>query len=256
MNSASICTEQTGLSPVSALAVRAQKDKALLPELWDHVYRYVFSVCAHAFNTSDAGTICELDDLIQESYIYFCRAVDKYDPERGAFTTLLTFYVKSAITSATRGGTTRTQNDPVFNAVSIDAPIQEDTDCSIGDIITDDSAIEEYIRLEESDAARFILEQVDKLSSSSDKYLFTEYAYHERNMTELANELGVSTSSVQAHIEKAAHQLRNNPAIREAYPEQYERSKTKISLYARKSFTQFKASGLSIVETIVLRNNK
>ena len=256
MNSVSVRTEQTGISPISALAVRAQKDKALLPELWDQIYRYAYSICSRAYKSYDIHEICELDDLLQESYIYFCRAVEKYDPRKGAFTTLLTYYIRVAIKSATRGGTARTQNDPVFSAVSIDAPIQEDADCLIGDIIPDDSALEEYIRLEESDAARFILEQVDKLGNGNDKYLFTEYAYHERSMADLANELGISISAVQSHIEKAASRLRNNPAIKETYPERYERSHKRISLYASKSLRQFKASGLSIVETIVLRNNK
>lgn len=243
------------LNEVSVLAVKAKKDKDLLPELWHYTYRLVIRKCSDFWNGNETVKArCEFDDLIQESYLQFYKAVQDYQPDRGAqFMTFMDYAIKTACTLVTGGRTKRQRNDPFFHAGSLDAPIKEDEDTTVGEIIPDPNATADFIGVEEDDAVRLILDQVEKIKDPCDRYLFREYAYKCRSQAELARDMHVSQAAVQHRIERAAQQLRLNPIIKNTYHQFYEKTQYYISDGAHKGVTAFFNSGTSIVEDIVFR---
>lgn len=50
-----------------------------ISEIWKESYRYIVAIARHY------SGVCELDDLIQESYFGLVRAVETFEPEHGSF---------------------------------------------------------------------------------------------------------------------------------------------------------------------------
>lgn len=243
------------LDEISTLAMRAKKDRSIIPVLWNEVYRLVVGTCSHYWERNPgAKARCELDDLIQESYLFFETAIKKYDPDKGAkFTTYLMLYIRQACISATSGFTKKQRNDPVFSSVSLDAPIKDGEDTTLGEIIPDKESERGFADVQDSEAVRVILEQVKKVPGNMNKYCFLEYAYHNCRMSEIARKIHVSQTAIKHHIEYAAYELRNNPVIRSTFPERYEKTQYYIPDHAWKGVGAFFNSGRSIVEDIVNR---
>lgn len=239
----------------SMLAMRAKKDRSIIPVLWNEVYRLVVGTCSRYWERNPgAKARCELDDLIQESYLFFETAIEKYEPDRGAkFTTYLMFHIDRACISATGGFTKKQRNDPVFTSESLDAPIKDGEDTTLGEIIPDEESESGFADVQESEAVRVILEQVKKVPGDMNKYCFLEYAYHNCKMSEIARKIRVSQTAIKNHIEYAAYELRNNPVIRNTYPERYEKKQYYIPDYETKGVQSFFSSRASIVEDIVNR---
>ncbi len=246
------------LDEESLLAVQAKRNPNAISRLWSRIYKLVVSVCNDFYTKNEfARQRCELDDLIQESYLYFDAAIEKYDPTRGAkFSTFLCRYIKNACVSATGGFTKKQQNDPVFYSESLDAPIKEGEETTVGDMIPDDTSMRPYEHTNETDAVKMILNEVAKINGDMNKYCFLEYAYHNHTMSEIAYKVHVSNTAIKKHIRIAAIQLRKSPVIKAAYPERYERPQYYISDYAFKGVDAFFSSGSSIVEDIVNRRLK
>lgn len=239
----------------SMLAMRAKKDRSIIPVLWNEVYRLVVGTCSHYWERNPgAKARCELDDLIQESYLFFETAIEKYEPDRGAkFTTYLMLYINNACISATGGFTKRQRNDPIFTSASLDAPIKDGEDTTLGEIIPDEESESGFTCVQESEAVRVILEQVKKVPGDMNKYCFLEYAYHNCKMSEIARKIRVSQTAIKNHIDYVARELRKNPIIHNTYPERYQKTLHYIPDHAWKGIDAFFNSGSSIVEDIVER---
>lgn len=246
-------SEDYELNEVSLLALKAKKDRSVIPELWKKEYRTVVGFCNHFWNANPRiKERCELDDLVQESYLFFERAIQKYNPDRGSqFDTYLYLYLKTACRSASGGRTKRQQNDPIFQSESLDAPVKEGEEATIGDLIPDEESGKAFDEANDTEAVTMILNEVQKIKGNMNKYCFLEYAYRNRSMSEIARTAHVSATAIRNHIIVAAIQLRKSPVIKEACPERYERSQYYIPDYAVKGVGAFLTSGTSIVEDIV-----
>ncbi len=245
------------LDDISILAMQAKKDRNVISQLWSKVYRLVVGTCNNFWKVNtEAKRRCELDDLIQESYLFFEEAIEKYEPDRGMkFSSYLMFYIKKACRSAIRCLTQKQQNDPIFQCESLDAPIQKGEDITIGEMVSDENSEKCYDDIDSSDAVILILEQVKKINGGMNKYCFLEYAYYNRPVSDIARSAHISQTAIIHHIHNAADQLRNNPIIKATYPERYERSRYFISEYQHKGLGAFLTTGSSVVEDIVNRRN-
>ena len=152
------------------------------------------------------------------------------------------------------------QNDPLFHCESLDAPIKEGEDTTLGEMIPAEESEACFMGVCESGAVKAILEQVEKVRGGMNQYCFLEYAYYDKSMADIARKIHVTPPAIKHHIRCAAEQLRENPVIKESYPERYEKKTNYISDYAHKGVGSFFSTGTSIVEDIVNRriaiNNK
>lgn len=118
-------------------------ERQLIPELWEllrpltakFINRYVQIL------QSRGNSLFDESDLWQEAYIALIDAIDYYEPERGAFSNCYLWKIKNATRSIRgrdkRGGTC---GDPLLYAVSLDKPLDDDTDTLLQDTIPDDSS--------------------------------------------------------------------------------------------------------------------
>lgn len=91
-----------------------------------------------AFNGS-RGVV--LDDLEQVGFLALTKAAETWNPDSGAFSTWLTFQLKTAFAAAYFMRTERDRKDPLNDAVSLDTPpTGTDEDVMLRDIIPDAAA--------------------------------------------------------------------------------------------------------------------
>lgn len=121
-----------------------------IPQLWDQVSGFV-AWKAYKYLAEYPEHLQQLkDDMINQSYVHFLKAVEAYDPEKGAFITLLSWHIRNAFTEVLQGGRSeRFKQDPVNKAGSIDAPISGAEDLTLADLLVDESAEEPHRSIED-----------------------------------------------------------------------------------------------------------
>lgn len=88
------------------------------------------------------------DDLINESYFSLMKAVEGYDEEKGKFVNYFAFHLKTGFRKVLIGLTEKTRNDPMRDARSLDAPMGESDDLTLGELLVDAEGEEPYRDLE------------------------------------------------------------------------------------------------------------
>lgn len=110
-------------------AIQAGEDR--MGELWEQVAGLVKWKANQVMTALDLrGNPCgvEFDDLYQSGYPAFVAAVDSYNPESGAFSTWFIYHLKRAFAEATGYRTKSGKNEPLNNSVSLDTPLNDDSD--------------------------------------------------------------------------------------------------------------------------------
>ena len=98
----------------------------------------------------------EFDDLMQEAYLAMLRAVELWRPDGGAgFIGMFDFTLRSAFADACGIRTVRARNDPLQNAVSLDAPVGEDGEkiSALVNLVQDDQAEDRLLEVEREELA-------------------------------------------------------------------------------------------------------
>lgn len=233
---------------ISKMAVQAKTDRSIIPKLWLAVERLVRKICLRYYNSEDGTARYEFDDLMQESYIQFEKAICAYDPKRGCqFSSFLVLFIpKAAARVIGYGADKRYSGEQQTDSINI--PLRESEELSLEDTIVDNDSDTPYRAIEDADAVSFILEQVEKVQNEMWRYCFLEYAYKGQSMRAIADGLQVSKQNVNQYVDAAARSLRRNSFIKAAYPERYQ--KPAINPYAFKGLSAFRSSFSSIVEEI------
>lgn len=120
-------------------------DRDRIVELWHQVRRMVY---AQATRWAGLGGTT-IEDLTQAGFIAVLRAVDSYDPSRGTkFSTHLFQRLRAELSAATGYNSKRSWFDPLQNAVSLDAPLEDSEDATLADFIPDPAAAAEMDGME------------------------------------------------------------------------------------------------------------
>ena len=115
-------------------------DRDRIVELWHQVRRMVYKQAARWAGLG--GTTIE--DLTQAGFIAMLRAVDSFDPSRGTkFSTHLFQRLRAELSAATGYSYKTSWLDPLQNAVSLDAPLEDSEDATLADFIPDPAATAE-----------------------------------------------------------------------------------------------------------------
>lgn len=164
------------------LAAKVQQGNTeLIPLLWEQVNRFIDMQAGKYLDSFPEHYRALRGDMVNEAYLHFLTAIEKYDPERGAFLTCLGWYIRSAFEAVAyngRGG--RQKNDPLNQAVSLDTPIDDTEDLTLTDTLIDDTAEAPYRDLEDlalwQSVRKLLYEAIDhaadKIGSSLVRYMF------------------------------------------------------------------------------------
>ena len=135
------------------------------------------------------------EDMVQQSYFYFLKAIEGYQEEKGSFTSYLSYYVRNAFNEVLQGRSIRQQNEPLNNALSVDLPLSDTEDLTLAEMLIDDTAEGYYRRLEDEDfwldVGRVLHKAVDVVSPDYQEFFHTMID-HGTGVTDTLRIMGVS----------------------------------------------------------------
>lgn len=115
-----------------------------LLELWGRVRPFAYKRAIRwAAALGEHGGVT-VEDLLQSAFLALLEAVEGYDPSAGSFLNWYALRLKSAFTEATGQRTKRQREDPMWLALSLDAPLTDDTGdpFTLADTLEDPAALE------------------------------------------------------------------------------------------------------------------
>lgn len=195
-----------------AALVRAGRTEYTLP-LWQGVQRFVYQ---QATRWSRAwGYRAEVDDLAQCGFLALLDAVEDYDPAKGKFLTWYTLFLQKAFSEAVGCRTEGQRREPLNTALSLEAPVGEDTDTvTLGDTLEGPDPIADADR-------RLYLEQLHNALEAELEGLPPEQRdvlrhrfYGEQTRREVCEALALTMDGVRRREEHGLNALRRPRAAR------------------------------------------
>ena len=173
----------------------------------------------------------DFEDLCQSGFIAMIKAVKKYTPDKGAFSTWFMYYLQTAFTEATGYRSAKQQKDPIHSAVSLDTPLSDDDEGTLQDLIASEVDVEEIAtgsvwRKQLHAALQAAMETLDKRQAD---ILRLEY-FEGKTIQQISCLLGISAEAVTEGKSKAILALRGNiAAMRILHPFYYGERKKPLS---------------------------
>lgn len=165
------------------LAIEIQNGKTeYLPVLWERVEKFVrlkvaerLRILQNACNTEELNI--EFDELYDSGYFAVVNAVKYFKPETGyTFLTFLTYPLKNAFNEIV-GRSKIKRCDPLRTAISLETPVGEDENLTLGETLADDTDIAEDIinSINTKDLHKALDIALAKLSPLEEKAIRLEY---------------------------------------------------------------------------------
>jgi len=230
------------------LIQEGERDK--LPMLWAQVEKFVSMQAGERARSLRDVAGADGEDLYQSGFLALVPAAESFDVSAGmSFVGWLAVHLKTAFSEATGYRTERQRRDPIHRAGSLDAPLKDDTDSTLVDIIPDPT--DQY----ESMEARIYREQLrDKLNVALDMIPKQESAvlrsrfFQNMTLKQIGEQDGISPSMVRQREALGLRKLRHPRITREL--EQFIEERTPYFMSV--GSTRFNNTNTSSVEEIVL----
>ena len=224
------------------LALQIQSgDRTLIPQLWAQVERFVRKM---ANRYADKVPGAEDDDLYQTGFLAMLRAVDRYE-EPHSFLSGLVFALKREY--AELGGYLTSKRDPFIAAVSLDAPLSDEDDSTLQDLLAD--PLSPYEGTEQAiwnAQARAALDAaLDTIPEQCAKTIRALY-FESSTETAVAASRGVSVEAIRQQKVRGLQYLR----ARAEYLNEY----SNLNPYSRNTLASYNRTGSSGPELAAMRN--
>ena len=220
----------------AALAALAKTgDSFALGQLWEinkGLLRSLFWKWYPAHKTLADAHGLTADDFEQEGFFAVKYAAEHYDPARGNFATALGYAAQRQIRNTLCQGHTRriidkegretvVSSNPLNYCASLDVPLTDDTDTTLGDTIADESAgmeqVEETVYRQQLRAG--LDAALDKLTDEEQATIRARF-YGNKSLRETGEQLGVTPSRAHTLESSGLRKLRMNPKLMR-YREEY-----------------------------------
>ena len=165
------------------LAIRIKAgERELIPQLWEQVKRLVAFFMTRWSIIYTLSKPVDFDDYMQSGYIAMMDAVEHYDPAKGAFNTILKYYLKNAFRHEAGIRTRKQRNDALRYAYSLYIPTEdEDDSIPMLEIIEDEQASMEFERRELHRLLDALLAKLPKVQRTA---IIEKYYYGYVNVSE------------------------------------------------------------------------
>jgi len=200
---------------VNALATQAKSDKSVIPALWEMVEQLVRVVCRRYCRPNMSTRLYEYDDLCQSAYLAFLKAIDTYDHERGAFSSLLIYRVRGSCSAVIgRYG----KRDALFDANSLNSSTYHDDESAttLSDSIIDpdaEQALEGVVDQVYTKQLRAALDEcMEKIPQYQADALRARY-YHNATFSSIGARRSVSAESARRDVDKALASMRQREVV-------------------------------------------
>lgn len=236
-------------------AIQAGEDR--MGELWEQIERLVKWKAKRIMTVLDAwgGRGVEFDDLYQSGYLALAEAVESYDPAAGgAFSTWFMFYLQTAFAVATGFRTRRGQNEPLNNALSLDAPLGDDPDSgTMMEVVADPDgqrpaqSVEEAIFCQQlHDALESVLAEIPEQYSEVLRLRYMD----DMTLAEIGQLRGVGYESIRKMENRALREIRRPRYTARLRPFRC------FDYYSGSGLDAFRNTGMSIQEKYLIDEEK
>lgn len=199
------------------------------------------------------------EDLMQCGYLAVVDAYEHHDPEKGAFTTILGFYLKKHFRNwcaSLSGWTSHQYNEVAKNGIRVDSlnriVYSEDPDegTELGNLIPDpdDHFAELVDRLYIESLHGKLDKLLNRIKPQEAEAIRLRY-YKEKSVEQIAEIMGLTVSRIGQILASGMRNLRQE-AVKSDLAEYVDRN---TDYYARVSVDTFQRTGTSAVELIVMR---
>lgn len=238
-------------------AIRAGEDR--MGELWEQVERLVKWKANHIMANLSNGANprgVEFEDLYHSGYPAMVKAVETYRPGSMAFSTWYMYYLRTAFAETAGYRTTMQKREPLNAALSLNAPISDDGGGdTFEDLVADTGAVISLEAVEEKIWRHQLHDTLESalsdLPEDQSSVLRMRY-YEDRTCASIAEDWGCTTAGVQDKEQRALKKLRDARYFN-GLSEYVEKN---TNYYQKVGLEQFKRTGMSAVETIVMRREK
>lgn len=167
-------TQQSTETNAAARAVQDGKEDILV--LWLACRQYVMRQARRWYRAFEGRRGVTLEDLEQAGFLALAKAVETWKPESSAFSTWLTFYLKSAFAEAYRVRANHELKDPLNDAASLDVPpAGADEDCILREIIPDAAAERAFEAVEQQELCGAVQNALAKLPEEQQTAIYGEF---------------------------------------------------------------------------------
>ena len=194
-----------------------QGNRELLTELWGGVRSFVAKQAIRriaAYRADNRDCSVDVDDLLQEGFITMLRAVESYRAESGMlFLGWLNFHLKNAFNEALGLRRKQAFHEPTHYAVSMQQPIGNSEESTIGDLLLADGNEIELIE-HEIWLAQLRVHLAAALAGLPVEwqYILEKRFWGELQLKQIADVEGVSPQMISEKVNRALRRLRKNDA--------------------------------------------
>ena len=236
-----------------ALAIQSG-DNFLLQQLWEQCKGFIRKEACRWARAFENRPDIDADDLTQSGYFALLDAVQRFDPARGNFISVLAMTLKTAFTDACGVHTQQQRQDPLIKSpLCLDSPALGNDDLTFGDTIPDPSNCYEDVeeKLYQEYVSKTCREAVDSLSNRQ-REVINLYFYRGRTQKDIASQQGISFQRVQQIIVDGLRHIRNSSF----FPELEKIYYSSCNYYRGVGTSAFKRSNTSSVERELLRKER
>ena len=185
----------------------------------------------------------DAEDLVQDGFFALLEASESWREDRGSWSTWASFYIRKAMRK-TLGLSGKQQ----LQTMSLDIPVGENGDCSLGDLIPDASLPDSDALLLMDDLTRAVRQAVDAIRNEQPREAIRRVYLDGLSYAEAAREMGTSLGAMKNLLKRGCTELRRNYRLRQALPELDE-----YTLFIRnKGVGAFMRDHTSVVEAAVI----
>lgn len=233
-------------------------ENELIEQLWEQIER----LCAlHANRVSRAlpsTAVCDFDDLYQSGYFAMLKAISYWEPDSGnSFITYFANCLKTAMAEATRFRTAKQKKDPTVFARSLDAPVSDDDETTLGEITADSrDPIKDLENEMYNEAARQAIGSLLGLLTENEREVIERHFFAGERYTEIAKDMKITKQRVNQLKDAAFRKMRRKAfAVPEAkFFREYVESHTNFFLHY--GVSTFLRTHTSEVEALVFERDR
>lgn len=221
-------------------------DAAVVEELWRQNQGIVHKVAGRFLRLAVRGAADEAD-LYQAGFLALMDAVRLWDPERGgAFISVLTPHLFHRMQDVCRLHSRRQRREGT--PLSLDAPLSEDGDGTLQDMVADDSLVPVEEQAVMEDTRRRVQEALSRLPER-DAELLHRVHWHGQSLRRAARAMGLDYGLAYRRHRRAMATLGKDIRLIRLVDEQ-------TDFYRHKGVTAFNSSFSSTVEDAVTRREE
>ncbi len=185
-------------------------EQDLIPELWELLLPLTHKMINRYLFKEQGTRLYEEGDLLSCAYIALCAALDSYDSSKGAFSTYYYLWIQNT-TADIRG--TRKRHDVNRTAVSLNTPLNEDSEDELLDLQTDEAATDQIDSAERRvylEQLRRELEKCNAYLTEQERRVIRERYYNRKTLEETGADMEISRERVHS-IETSAMRKYRQP---------------------------------------------